>query len=166
MRFLKLKKKCPKCRGTGSVVVDYKDCNSCGGTGYQESFDVGNHFKGVNSNAKAKFDLGANQDVPCEVCHGKGQIEVFEECPQCHGSGQINVCNDCGKAIDEKYDLCRDCHMKRKEDRMKRDKIRERENEVKDVYVLDALCQMRDMDKNRLYKGRLTRVEKYGAFVT
>lgn len=53
-----MKKKCPKCRGTGSVVVDYKDCDSCGGTGYQDSFDVGNHFKGVNSNAKAKFDLG------------------------------------------------------------------------------------------------------------
>ena len=51
-----MKKKCPKCRGTGSVVVDYKDCDSCGGTGYQDSFDVGNHFKGVNSNAKAKFD--------------------------------------------------------------------------------------------------------------
>jgi RecJ-like exonuclease len=141
-----LKKKCPKCRGTGSVVVDYKDCDSCGGTGYQDSFDVGNHFKGVNSNAKAKFDLGADQDIPCEVCHGKGQIEVFEECPNCHGSGQINVCNDCGKPISEKYDLCRDCHTKRKEDRMKRDKIREMENEVKDVYVLDSLCQMRDID--------------------
>ena len=102
-----MKKKCPKCRGTGSVVVDYKDCDSCGGTGYQDSFDVGNHFKGVNSNAKAKFDLGADQDIPCEVCHGKGQIEVFEECPNCHGSGQINVCNDCGKPISEKYDLCR-----------------------------------------------------------
>lgn len=161
-----MKKKCPKCRGTGSVVVDYKDCDSCGGTGYQDSFDVGNHFKGVNSNAKAKFDLGADQDIPCEVCHGKGQIEVFEECPNCHGSGQINVCNDCGKPISEKYDLCRDCHTKRKEDRMKRDKIREMENEVKDVYVLDSLCQMRDMDKDRLYKGRVTRVEKYGAFVT
>ncbi len=49
---------------------------------------------------------------------------------------------------------------------MKRDKIREMENEVKDVYVLDSLCQMRDMDKDRLYKGRVTRVEKYGAFVT
>ena len=161
-----MKKKCPKCRGTGSVVVDYKDCDSCGGTGYQDSFDVGNHFKGVNSNAKAKFDLGADQDIPCEVCHGKGQIEVFEECPNCHGSGQINVCNDCGKPISAKYDLCRDCHTKRKEDRMKRDKIREMENEVKDVYVLDSLCQMRDMDKDRLYKGRVTRVEKYGAFVT
>ena len=55
-----MKKKCPKCRGTGSVVVDYKDCDSCGGTGYQDSFDVGNHFKGVNSNAKAKFKFLKN----------------------------------------------------------------------------------------------------------
>ncbi len=48
---------------------------------------------------------------------------------------------------------------------MKRDKIRERKNEVKDVYVLDALCQMRDMDRDRLYKGRVTRVEKIWCFL-
>ena len=63
----------------------------------------------------------------------------MKNAPNCHGSGQINVCNDCGKPISEKYDLCRDCTTKRKEDRMKRDKIQERENEVKDVYVLRCI---------------------------
>ena len=79
-----MKTKCPKCKGIGSVVVDYKECDACGGTGYEDdAFDVGNHFKGVNSKARAKFDLGAEQDIPCEVCNGKGQVEVFEDCPHC-----------------------------------------------------------------------------------
>ena len=75
-----MKEKCPKCKGLGSIVVDYKECNACGGTGYEDSFDVGNHFKGVNNNARAKFDLGSEQDIPCEVCNGKGQVEVYEDC--------------------------------------------------------------------------------------
>ena len=51
-----MKTNCPKCKGVGSVVVDYKECDACGGTGYEEDlFDVGSHFKGVNSKAKAKY---------------------------------------------------------------------------------------------------------------
>ena len=166
-----MKKNCPKCNGSGSIVVDYKECSSCGGTGYEEdSFDVGNHFKGVNNNARAKFDLGAEQDIPCEVCNGKGQVEVYEECGYCNGTGQINVCRDCGKPLDEKYDICAECGAKRKEDKMKRKEAEEkriaREKEVKDVYILDPLVQMRDMDRDKLYKGKITRIEKYGAFVT
>ena len=26
-----MKTKCPKCKGRGSVVVDYKECDACGG---------------------------------------------------------------------------------------------------------------------------------------
>ena len=102
-----MKTKCPKCKGIGSVVVDYKECDACGGTGYEDDvFDIGSHFKGVNSKARDKFDLGGEEDIPCEACNGKGQVEVYEECPHCHGTGQINVCRDCGKILDEKYDLC------------------------------------------------------------
>ena len=162
-----MKTKCPKCKGIGSVVVDYKECDACGGTGYEDdAFDVGNHFKGVNSKAKAKFDLGAEQDIPCEVCNGKGQVEVFEDCPHCNGTGEINVCRDCGKLIDEKYDVCPECEKKRKAEKMKHDEYVARQNQVRDVYVLDSLCQMSDMDKDKLYKGRITRIERYGAFVT
>ncbi len=166
-----MKKNCPKCNGSGSIVVDYKECVSCGGTGYEEdSYDVGNHFKGVNTNAKAKFDLGAEQDIPCESCNGKGQVEIYEKCSYCNGSGQINVCRDCGKPLDEKYDICASCGKKRKEDKMKREEAERkriaREKEVKDVYVLDSLCQMRDIDRDKLYKGKITRIEKYGAFVS
>lgn len=161
-----MKEKCPKCKGLGSIVVDYKECNACDGTGYEDSFDVGNHFKGVNNNARAKFDLGSEQDIPCEVCNGKGQVEVYEDCPHCNGSGEINICRDCGKHIDNKHDLCLDCKKKRDEDKMKRDARIAKENETKDVFILDPICEMRDMDKDKLYKGKITRVEKYGAFVT
>ena len=162
-----MKTKCPKCKGIGSVVVDYKECDACGGTGYEDdAFDIGNHFKGVNSNARAKFDLGGEEDIPCEVCNGKGQVEVFDECPNCHGTGQINVCRDCGKLIGKEHDLCDDCKEKRKVEKMKHDEFEARQRQARDVYVLDALCQMRDIDKNKLYKGKITRIEKYGAFVT
>ena len=162
-----MKTKCPKCKGIGSVVADYKECDACGGTGYEDdAFDIGNHFKGVNSNARAKFDLGADQDIPCEVCNGKGQVEVFEECPYCKGTGQINVCRDCGKMIPESQDVCSDCMDKRKEEKRKHDEYVARQNQVRDVYVLDPLCEMRDMDKDKLYKGKITRIERYGAFVT
>ena len=166
-----MKKNCPKCRGSGLVVVDYKECSSCGGTGYEDdSFDVGNHFKGINNKARAKFDLGSQQDIPCEACNGKGQVEVYENCPYCGGTGQINVCRDCGKHIDESQDICPECASRRKEDRMKLEKLEKdriaREKEVRDVYVLDPLCEMRDMDCDKLYKGKITRIENYGAFIT
>jgi len=162
-----LKTKCPKCNGIGSVVVDYKECDACGGTGYEEdSFDVGSHFKGVSSKARDKFDLGGDEDIPCEVCNGKGQVEVFEDCPYCNGTGQINVCRDCGKLIDEKEDVCSDCMEKRKVEKMKHDEYIARQNQARDVYVLDSLCKMSDIDKDRLYKGKITRIERYGAFVS
>ncbi len=162
-----MKTNCPKCKGIGSVVVDYKECDACGGTGYEEDlFDVGSHFKGVNSKAKAKFDLGSDQDIPCEVCNGKGQVEVFEDCSYCNGTGQVNVCRDCGKLIDENEDICSDCSEKRKVEKMKHDEYVARQNQARDVYILDSLCQMRDIDKDKLYKGKITRIERYGAFVT
>jgi len=162
-----MKTKCKKCNGVGSIVVDYKECDDCGGTGYEEdTFDLGNHFKGVNSNAKAKFDLGGEEDIPCETCNGKGQVEVFGECPHCHGTGKVNVCRDCGKIIDDKYDICVECGEKRKVEKMKHDKYVANQNKARDVYILDSLCKLRDIDKDKLYKGKITRIEKYGAFVS
>ena len=162
-----MKTKCPKCKGIGSVVVDYKECDACGGTGFEDdAFDIGNHFKGVNSKAKAKFDLGGDEDIPCEVCNGKGQVEVYEECPHCHGTGQINVCRDCGKLLDEKYDICHECGEKRKAEKMRHDEFEARRKAARDVYVLDAICTLRDIDKDKLYKGTITRIERYGAFVS
>lgn len=162
-----MKTKCPKCNGIGSVVVDYKECDACGGTGYEDDvFDVGSHFKGINGKARDKFDLGGEEDIPCEVCNGKGQVEVFEECPHCHGTGHINVCRDCGKSISDEHDLCADCEEKRKAEKKKHDDFEAKRKASRDVYVLDSICQMRDIDKDKLYKGKITRIERYGAFVT
>ena len=107
-----------KCNGSGSIVVDYKTCEACGGTGYEEDmYDVGSHFKGVTSKARDKFDLGSDTDIPCEVCNGKGQIAVYEQCSYCNGSGTINVCSKCGKVIDGDNDMCEACRTeKEKED--------------------------------------------------
>ena len=162
-----MKTKCPKCKGIGSVVVDYKECDACGGTGYEDDvFDIGNHFKGVNSKARDKFDLGGEEDIPCEACNGKGQVEIYEECPHCHGTGQINVCRDCGKILDEKYDICHECGEKRKAEKAKHDEYEARRKQVRDVYVLDSMCNMKDIDRDKLYRGKITRIERYGAFVT
>ena len=162
-----MKTKCPKCKGIGSVVVDYKECDACGGTGYEDDvFDIGNHFKGVNSKARDKFDLGGEEDIPCEACNGKGQVEVYEECPHCHGTGQINVCRDCGKILDEKHDICHECGEKRKAEKAKHDEYEARRKQVRDVYVLDSMCNMKDIDRDKLYRGKITRIERYGAFVT
>lgn len=156
-------KDCPKCGGKGSTVVDYKKCNKCDGTGYLDSFEVGNHFKGINNNAKAKFDLGEDQDIPCDICNGKGQIDVFDDCYYCNGKGQINVCKKCGKLIDSKFEYCRDCHIKIKSDNMKK---QAEKNKKVEVFVLDPLCKMQDIKKDNLYKGKITRIEKYGVFVS
>ena len=171
-----MKKSCPKCKGTGSIAVDTKICEACDGTGYADTFEMKNHFKGVNSNAKARYDLDADQDVPCEVCDGKGIVDVFEDCSYCKGTGQINVCNDCGKVIPEGNDYCDECNEKQLEEKMRRVKERidnpqqvkvESDIEGKEiVYELDGLCEMSDLEINIIYKGKVNRVERYRLFVS
>ena len=112
-----MKKACPKCGGTGSIVVDTKICEKCDGTGYVDTFEMKNHFKGVNSNARAKFDLDADQDVPCEACDGKGTVDVLEDCSYCKGTGEITVCNTCGKPIEADKNYCDDCFKKQEEEK-------------------------------------------------
>lgn len=160
-----MEKDCPKCKGTGSIVVDYKECDTCSGTGYIDSINLGNHFKGVNSNAKAKFDLDSEEDIPCEVCKGKGQIEVYENCSRCNGSGKINVCKKCGKEI-VKSDYCEDCLKILEEEKMKKEAELKREKENNIVYTLDPLCEMSDLEVNSYYKGKITKVTNFGVFVS
>ncbi|WP_409199638.1 DHH family phosphoesterase [Methanobrevibacter sp. DSM 116169] len=161
-----MKKDCTQCKGTGSETIDYKECDSCGGTGFKDFVEVGNHFKNANNNAKAKFDLETDQDIPCDNCNGKGQVPIKEDCSYCNGEGNINVCRKCGKVIDPKYDYCRDCHIKMKDEKMKEEEKAKKENEPKTVYKIDPLCEMKDMEKEKFYIGKVTRVEKYGVFVT
>ncbi|WP_409197791.1 DHH family phosphoesterase [Methanobrevibacter acididurans] len=162
-----MKKSCPNCKGNGHITVDTKTCPDCDGTGYADTINMKNHFKGINEKAKKHFDLEATEEIPCEQCHGKGIINVYEECKQCHGTGEINVCKTCGKEIDDKYEYCRDCHMKNKEDKMKNENKKEEKGKYKQiVWVLDQLCGMSDLELENVYKGKVTRVEKYGVFVS
>ncbi|KZX13523.1 DHH family phosphoesterase [Methanobrevibacter filiformis] len=159
-----MKKKCSKCKGTGSRVKKRITCHACDGTGFENTVEIKDHFKGVTSNAKSKFDLETEQDVPCDVCNGTGKIEIFEECKSCNGTGEINVCKSCGILVKEPYDYCKSCL----EDKKKREKI-EKEKKAKNkqkVYVLSSLSEMSDLEKGPIYKGKITRVEKYGVFVS
>ena len=104
-----MKTKCPECKGKGTIVIDYKECDACGGSGYEDTIDLGDHFKGINSRAKSKFDLDGAEDIPCEVCHGKGQIEIKEKCDKCNGTGYINICKSCGKVLKSNKEYCDVC---------------------------------------------------------
>ena len=161
-----MKKTCPQCKGKGQIPTDTKICPECDGTGYAETHNLGNHFKGVNKNAKSHFDLEATEEVPCKKCNGKGTINIYEDCDNCKGTGNINVCKTCGKRINAKFDECKECVNKKKQQKNNKNN-NEKNNKTKDiVWTLDSLCEIDDLELGNIYKGRITRVEKYGVFVS
>ncbi len=145
-----MNKTCIECKGKGYQVKSFKICEACHGSGFQSAVEVKGHFKGVSNNARQRFDLEEDHDVPCEVCKGKGEIEIKETCPTCQGKGEINVCKECGTILKNKSDYCSECQDKTKEI----------------IYVLHPACEMDDLEVGSNYKGKITRVEKYGVFVS
>ena len=140
-------KTCLECKGKGYKVISYKICEACHGSGVKDQVDVKKHVKGISKGAMERFDLDEEHEVPCGVCKGKGEIEVTEKCESCNGKGEINQCKKCGKKI-ETGDYCKDCEVKTK------------------VYVLHPACDNHDLEIGADYKGKVTRVEDWGIFVS
>lgn len=90
---------CSECKGKGYRVKSYKICSACHGTGFRSTEDIKDHFKGVSNSARQRFDLEDSHEVPCDVCRGKGEVEVRETCPTCKGKGEVNICPSCGRMI-------------------------------------------------------------------
>ena len=159
-----MKTKCPECKGKGTIVIDYKECDACGGSGYEDTIDLGDHFKGINSRAKSKFDLDGAEDIPCEVCHGKGQIEIKEKCDKCNGTGYINICKSCGKVLKSNKEYCDVCMKEIKVNKSKNNDKNNKKDII--VYTLDPLCEMSDLKVGNFYQGKITKVAKFGVFVS
>ncbi|MGL6298315.1 MAG: OB-fold nucleic acid binding domain-containing protein [Methanobacteriaceae archaeon] len=174
-----MKKDCPECKGKGYKVEGQKTCPACDGLGFQDTLELKGHFKGVASGAKAKFDLESDEDVPCEKCNGKGTLEISEKCDLCEGTGEIDGCKGCGKLLnsensskDSEYlDYCKECQEKLQEKAKKEEEEKEKARieklSKKDiVYVLDPFCEMEDLEIGENYKGTISKVQKFGVFVS
>lgn len=148
---------CKICEGTGKKVIKYNNCPECDGTGYLEEFETKNHFKGVSKNAKYDFD---DAEIPCPTCDGSGTVPEYGECEYCKGTGKVVKCDSCGVEIgkypeNKEMKLCENC----------KNKDTEKQENKKIVYVLDELSTMNDLKEGKYYKGKVNRIEKYGAFV-
>ena len=142
-----MKKTCLECKGKGYQILSYKICENCHGTGIKSQLNLKGHVKGLSDQAKKRFELDEEQEVPCSVCNGRGEIEVRETCEVCTGEGEINQCRKCGKPL-ESGDYCDTCGEKPK------------------LYELDSTCDIEDLIIGENYKGRVSRVENYGVFVS
>lgn len=143
-----MKRTCPECKGKGYQVLSYKICEDCHGTGVKSQLNVKDHVKGISSQARERFELDEDQEVPCSTCKGKGEIEVRETCTECSGEGEINQCRKCGKPI-KSGDYCQDC-----------------QEEKPVVYILPGNAEVEDVELGGNYKGTVSRVENYGVFVS
>ncbi|WP_423792154.1 S1 RNA-binding domain-containing protein [Methanocaldococcus indicus] len=149
--------KCPICDGTGKKIVGYKTCPVCEGTGYIDEFSPKKHMKRVSKRATYDLDYG---EIPCPKCKGEGKIPIYGKCDFCGGSGKVVKCDRCGAIIGKYPDfkdrtLCDKC-LKEEEERKKG---------LRNVYIFDEVATFHDVEPGKFYKGVVTRIEKYGAFI-
>jgi len=134
-------KLCEKCGGKGYRVVGEKTCPNCKGTGKIESVSLGEVDAGDIA------DLVKEGATKCPVCHGSGTIAVTEACDACGGLGRDYFCVVCGSKLATKSEVCEKCAKKSL------------------VYVLDNICNTKDLVVGEVYKGTVSGIANFGAFV-
>ena len=72
--------------------------------------------------------------------------------------------------IEEGKNYCDDCKAKFKQEKKTRTKTKVKvESDISGkeiVYELDGLCDINDLELNSIYKGRVTKIERFGIFIS
>ena len=83
----------------------------------------------------------------CPVCKGEGKIPVTETCSECGGLGREYLCAVCGAKLTSKSELCASCSNKPV------------------VHVLDRACDTDNLVIGDIYRGKVSGIANFGAFV-
>ena len=132
---------CEKCGGKGYRTVGERACPNCKGTGKIESVSLG------EASATEIDDLVTKGATNCPVCKGEGKIPVTETCSDCGGLGREYLCAVCGTKLNAKSELCTSCSKKPV------------------VHVLDGACDTGDLVIGDIYRGKVSGIANFGAFV-
>jgi len=134
-------KLCERCGGKGHLTVGDRVCPNCKGTGKIESVSLG------EASASEIDDLVTKGATRCPVCKGEGKIPVTETCSECGGLGREYLCAVCGAKLTSKSELCASCSNKPV------------------VHVLDRACDTDDLVIGDIYRGKVSGIANFGAFV-
>jgi len=134
-------KLCDRCGGKGYSVTGEKACPNCKGTGRIESVSLG------EASASEIDELVTKGATRCTVCKGEGKIPVTETCEACGGLGRDYSCAICGAKLSTRSELCASCSKKPV------------------VHVLERACDTEDLVIGDIYRGKVSGIANFGAFV-
>ena len=123
------------------MVTGERDCPNCKGTGKIESVSLG------EASSTEIDDLVTKGAATCPVCKGRGKIPVTDNCEACGGLGREYLCAICGSKLATKSELCPNCSKKPV------------------VRVLDGACDTEDLVIGDAYRGKVSGIANFGAFV-
>jgi RecJ-like exonuclease len=134
-------KLCNRCEGKGHIAVGETTCPNCKGSGKTESLNLG------EAPLSDMNDLIEKGLAKCNICHGSGTIPITEVCEECGGLGQEFRCAVCGAKLSDKKELCDKCAK------------------IPVVHTLDPACDTGDIVVGDIYKGKVSGLANFGAFV-